>query len=197
MTNPTDLPTLLDVATVTQLLNAQPPIHLIDVRTPAEFATAHIPGSHNIPLERLPAYREEILSRLQATTILLCRTSNRSQKALELLQPGATSPLHVMMGGVTAWEAAGQPLRRGRSRWAIDRQVRGVAGALMVAGVAGSFLWRPLLALAGGVGAGLTWSALTDSCAMGAMLNKLPYNSGAACDVPTTLKALDIPAARA
>lgn len=196
MAHLTDLPAHLDVATVNQLLNEQRPVHLIDVRTPAEFETAHIPGSHNIPLEILPAYRDAILAKLQAPAILLCRTDNRSRKAAEILQGGTGRPLHVMLGGVTAWEAASQPLRRGRPRWSLERQVRGVAGALMLAGLAGSFVWRPLLALAGGISAGLTWSAATDSCAMGTMLSKLPYNSGATCDVPATLKQLGAPAAR-
>ena len=37
--------------------------------------------------------------------------------------------------------------------------------------------------LAAGVGAGLLFAGLTDSCAMGMMLTKLPYNRPAGCDV--------------
>lgn len=191
MTNPTtDLPPHLDVAAVRRLLAQHQTVHLIDVRTPAEYATAHIPGSHNIPLDTLAAHRDELLTALAGPVVLVCRTDNRARKAADILQPGATRTLHIMLGGVTAWEAAGQPLRHGQPRWSLERQVRGAAGALMLAGIAGGLLWRPALALAGGVGAGLTFSALTDSCAMGMLISKLPYNRGAVCDVPATLKAI-------
>jgi rhodanese-related sulfurtransferase len=185
-----DLPPHLDVAAVQRLISDHQTVHLIDVRTPAEYATAHIAGSHNIPLDTLPAHRDELLATLGAPVVLLCRTDNRSRKAAEILQPGAARTLHIMTGGVTAWAAAGYPLRHGQPRWSLERQVRGVAGVLMLAGIAGSLVWKPALALAGGVGAGLSLSALTDSCAMGMLLGKLPYNRGATCDVPATLKAL-------
>jgi hypothetical protein len=65
---------------------------------------------------------------------------------------------------------------RGRARWALERQVRLVAGSLVAAGVVGSLWKRPALALAGAVGVGLTISALTDTCALGRVLSALPYN---------------------
>ena len=67
---------------------------------------------------------------------------------------------------------------RGRARWPIERQVRFLAGSLVVAGVA--LGWRAPKAslLAGGVGAGLTASALTDTCTMARLLSVLPYNRG-------------------
>ena len=37
--------------------------------------------------------------------------------------------------------------------------------------------------LAGGVGFGLLTAALTNTCAMGMMLAKLPYNRGPECDL--------------
>jgi len=99
--------------------------------------------------------------------------------------------VHVLDGGITAWEAAGQAVRRGRERWTLERQVRSAAGSLVLLGVLGGLrAWRPLTYLAAAVGAGLTYSAVSDSCAMGMVLSKLPYNQGARGDVRAVLTQL-------
>ena len=68
-------------------------------------------------------------------------------------------------------------LLRGRAAWALERQVRLVAGALVLTGIlAGRYLSPKARFLAGGIGAGLTFSSLTDTCAMGSLLSRLPFN---------------------
>ena len=44
--------------------------------------------------------------------------------------------------------------------------------------------------MAGGVGGGLTFAAPSNTCAMGMLLSKLPYNRGAACDAHTIVAQL-------
>lgn len=61
---------------------------------------------------------------------------------------------------------------------------RPVAGSLVFTGVLASLLWPPALIVSGGVGAGLTFAATTNTCAMGMLLAKLPYNRRAAHDTP-------------
>lgn len=101
------------------------------------------------------------------------------------------SRVHILDGGLSAWEAAGLPVNRGRHRWSMERQVRGIAGGLALAGgVAGLVVWRPLGGLAAGIGGGLLVSALTDTCTMARVLAKLPYNRGAGCDVDAVVRAL-------
>ena len=65
---------------------------------------------------------------------------------------------------------------RGRKRWALERQVRLVAGGLALTSVLASLVWPPAVVLAGFVGAGLVFAAITDTCAMGMALTRLPYN---------------------
>ena len=86
-------------------------------------------------------------------------------------------------GGMMAWEAAGLSVERDeRAPWSIERQVRFAAGALVLLGVllsvavAPAFVW-----LAGFVGAGLAFAAVTDTCAMGLLLARLPWNRDANC----------------
>ena len=40
------------------------------------------------------------------------------------------------------------------------------------------------------MGSGLVFAGVTDTCAMGMLLARLPYNRGASCDVPTMVHAL-------
>ncbi|WP_017597745.1 YgaP family membrane protein, partial [Nocardiopsis lucentensis] len=82
----------------------------------------------------------------------------------------------VMNGGMNAWEAQGAPVVRGRERWSLERQVRLVAGGVVLTSVLASLLWPPAVAVAGVIGAGLTFAAITDTCAMGMALARLPYN---------------------
>ncbi|GAC1385968.1 MAG: rhodanese-like domain-containing protein [Herpetosiphon sp.] len=187
----TTFPTLVDVPDVIRLLGQHVPVKLIDVRTPAEFETAHIAGSYNVPLDQLGEHRAELRDRLRAPAILVCRTDRRAKEAEQLLREAGLEQVHVLHGGMTAWETAGQPLQRGRERWSLERQVRGVAGALVVAGMLGGrFVWRPIGLVATLIGAGLAYSAATDSCAMGMVLSKLPYNQDATCDVRAVVAQL-------
>ena len=80
---------------------------------------------------------------------------------------------------------------RGTSEtWAMDRQVRLVAGSLSLAAILASVLVPTAKWLAGGVAAGLTFSAVTNTCAMGNVLARLPYNKGSGCDVTEVLRQM-------
>ena len=95
---------------------------------------------------------------------------------------------------MAAWEAAGLPLARDRERWSMERQVRGVAGGLVLAGALGGlFVARPLTALAAAIGGGLVFSALTNTCGMAKVLGLLRYNQGAGCNPAATIAALTAP----
>ncbi|HZS00153.1 MAG TPA: rhodanese-like domain-containing protein [Chloroflexota bacterium] len=165
-------------------------VQALDVRTPAEFETVHIPGSHNLPLDLVRGQREA-LSAARTPLVLVCRSGSRAREAQVLLHSAGHDDVDVLEGGIAAWEQAGLPVERGRQRWSLERQVRGVAGGLVLAGALGGlFVWRPLGGLAAAIGGGLLYSALTDTCGLAALLARLPYNRGAGCDVHRTLAAL-------
>lgn len=120
-------------------------VKLIDVRTPAEFEAAHIPGSFNVPLDRLAEHREELKSHPTGPAVLVCRSGTGARQAEQLLREVDLPALHVLEGGVSAWEQAGLPINRGSQRWRMERQVRGVAGGMVLTGVLGSAtVWPPL-----------------------------------------------------
>ncbi|WP_020133862.1 rhodanese-like domain-containing protein [Streptomyces sp. 351MFTsu5.1] len=180
----------LDPAALRDLTRDGEGPRLLDVRTPGEFRTAHIPGSYNVPLDTLREHRAELRHHLDEDVILICRSGARATQAEQALAEAGLPNLRVLDGGVMAWESAGGPLNRGPERWDLERQVRLVAGTLvLVTGIAGLFV--PGLHLIGtAVGAGLTVAALTNTCAMGMLLAKLPYNRGPRTDLDSVVTAL-------
>ena len=183
-------PARLDVQGLRDWLTAADAPRVVDVRTPAEFTSVHIPGSWNVPLDLLKEHRHELREHLEQDVVLVCRSGARAGQAETLLAETGLPRLHVLDGGVTAWQAAGGPVNRGRARWDLERQVRLVAGGLVLGGVLASTFVPRLKWLSAAVGGGLATAALTDSCAMGALLARLPYNRGTGCDLQTVLAEL-------
>ena len=165
-------------------------ITILDVRSPVEFEAVHIPGSYNLPLDQLLEHRHELRG-LEQPMVLVCRSGARARQAELLLREIGLWQLSVLDGGLQAWERAGLDLGRGRQHWSLERQVRAIAGSLVLIGTLGSLLvWPPLIFLAAFVGAGLLFAGLTDTCLMGMLLSHLPYNQGAASDVKTVIAQL-------
>lgn len=156
---------------------------VIDVRTPAEYQQCHLPGSVNAPLDSLDNARLESLARkfkLNAgdPVFLMCQGGNRAKRAAEALNAQSPYALSVIEGGINACQAAGVNLNTGESKvWPLERQVRFTAGLLVFTGVVLGYTVHPgLFGIAGFVGAGLMFAAITDWCGMGLLLAKMPWN---------------------
>jgi rhodanese-related sulfurtransferase len=161
---------------------------VLDVRTPGEFDSAHIPGAYNVPLDLLREHRAELLAHLDDQIVLVCRSGARATQAFADI---GLPNVKILEGGMLAWQATDAPVNRVRPRWDLERQVRLVAGAIVLASVLGSLLVPGLQWVAALLGAGLVVAALTNTCAMGMLLAKLPYNrSTTACDLDSIIARL-------
>ena len=167
----------LGVDDLRRLADAGGAPRLIDVRTPGEFDAAHIAGSHNVPLDLLQAHGDVLGTYLDERDVLVCRTGRRAVQAADLLA-GAGRPAPRIGGGITAWQATDAPVVTGTPRWDLERQVRLVAGSIVLVAVLASTVVEWVKWFAAFIGAGLAFAALTDTCAMGMLLAKLPYNRG-------------------
>lgn len=158
---------------------ADPKTQVIDVRESGEFAAeGAAPGALLAPLSNDVAAAG--LLDAQKPVFVLCRSGARSAKAAALLEARGFADVRVVAGGLQSWQEAGYPLvRNGPTVWALERQVRFTVGALLLASFALGRLVHPVCyAAAPLLGAGLLYSALTDTCAMAAVLLKLPWNRG-------------------
>ena len=111
-------------------------------------------------------------------------------QAEETLRRTGLTNVHVLEGGITAWEARGFAVVRGAQRWDLERQVRLVAGPIVALSILASIVVPGAKWVAFAIGAGLAFAALTNTCAMGMLLARLSYNRGGICDLRTVVAQL-------
>lgn len=153
---------------------------MIDVRTRMEFYEVHAVGALNVPLDTLDpdlimASRGD---RAQEPLYVICRSGGRSAQACKAFANAGFENVVNVDGGTLAWIAAGLPVNRGTKKMiSLERQVRIVAGLLIVAGTILAAAVNPwFLVIPGFVGAGLTFAGLSNTCGMGMILAKMPWN---------------------
>jgi len=174
MTNNTRIQEI-DAQTLKQWLDDRA-VTLVDVRETAEYATERIPGAKLHPLSQFNPDRVQPLSGQKL--VLYCQSGNRSAKAAQqCLEAGFDSVIHLR-GGISSWKNAGYGIEKSHNApISLFRQVQIVAGSLVFVGTVLGVLVSPnFLILSGFVGAGLVFAGVTNTCAMGLLLAKLPYN---------------------
>ncbi len=148
---------------------------ILDVRTPSEFEETRIKGAFFHPLDML--HPDEVRTVAQGRPIaVVCKSGVRSKQAAEKLSAHGLDAC-VVTGGLDAWQDAGLPVLHGRQAIALERQVRIIAGTLVLTGTAlGATKHRGWLALSGLGASGLIFAGVTDWCGMGKLLKRLPWN---------------------
>ena len=168
-------------AKLAELIQGSRKIELIDVRTPVEFREIHLEIARNVPLDQLDP---KVLMQARnessgAPLYVICKSGGRGQQACEkLIKAGWTDVVNVE-GGTTACVEAGLPVVRGKKAVSLERQVRIAAGSLVLLGAAGSTYYPALIWLSAFVGAGLVFAGITNTCGMGMLLARMPWNQ---CD---------------
>jgi rhodanese-related sulfurtransferase len=152
-------------------------VDLIDVRTPAEFREVHVAFARNVPLDRLDAAAQQHrIAPPEEPLYVICRSGGRGRQACEKLLAAGVNVVNIE-GGTLACVDAGLPVVRGKKAISLERQVRIAAGSLVLLGVALGWLVHPAFtALSAFVGVGLVFSGVTDTCGMGLLLARMPWN---------------------
>ncbi len=150
---------------------------IVDVREGFEFESEKIAGCHHYPLSSL---NENALKDLDKNkpVYLVCKSGSRAALAADKFKNFGFQDVYVMEGGLNAWRAAGKPIVQSTAAsWSLERQVRFAAGALVLLGMLLALFVDPYFAaISLFVGAGLVFSAVTDTCGMGFVLAKMPWN---------------------
>jgi rhodanese-related sulfurtransferase len=179
MTSPSSLTDVTELApeTLRTWVGEHQGLVVIDVRSAAEFESMHIRGSYNVPLPLLSEHTDELADRLGSRVVLVCQSGARAEQARQSLAGSGIDTAYVLTGGVPGFAASGGDVVNGKDRWDLERQVRFAAGSLVVLGLAGGKFVSPRIRmLAGIIGAGLTFSAATNTCAMGQAISAMPWN---------------------
>jgi rhodanese-related sulfurtransferase len=165
-------------------------IELIDVRMPTEYREVHADGAINVPLDSLDpkAVADSRNGRSDRPLYVICKSGNRSSKAVQKFLDAGIDHVVSVDGGTDAWVDAGLPVVRGKKAISLERQVRIAAGSIALIGsvaamVTGNVYFAGIPAF---IGAGLVFAGITDTCGMGMMLSKMPWNQcsdGGSCSV--------------
>lgn len=81
---------------------------VLDVRTPEEFVTGHVPGAVNIPYDQVGARLAEVPR--DKDIVLYCRSGRRAAMAAEALAENGYTRLRYLEGDMPAWIAQGRPV---------------------------------------------------------------------------------------
>ena len=153
-------------------------VELIDVRTPVEFREVHVTFARNVPLDRLDPGQVTSGRKAEGDPLyVICRSGSRGKQACEKIQAAGFQNVVNVEGGTLAWAEAGLPVVRGKKTMSLERQVRIAAGALVFLGaVLGAFVHPYWIGLSAFVGAGLVFAGITDTCGMGMLIARMPWN---------------------
>jgi rhodanese-related sulfurtransferase len=160
------------------------PAQLLDVRTPGEFAAAHLPGAKLIPLGDLDAAAFQRERGAEAVPIyVLCQSGGRARKAIAKLEQAGVRGCVLVEGGTQGWMDAGLPVNRGQSRvLPLMRQVQITVGFISAAGAVLALAVNPLFAIIPLViGCGLLFAGITGICGLALLLAKMPWNRAQSC----------------
>jgi rhodanese-related sulfurtransferase len=154
-------------------------IDLIDVRMPTEFREVHAQSAQNFPLDSLDprAIESGRNGRSGEPLYVICKSGGRSSKAMQKFLDAGIDHVVNVEGGTTAWVNAGLPVVRGKGAMSLERQVRIMAGFFALLGALLGFFVHPyFIGLSAFIGAGLMFAGITDTCGMGMLLSKMPWN---------------------
>ncbi|CAH2789437.1 MAG: Rhodanese-related sulfurtransferase YibN [uncultured Paraburkholderia sp.] len=99
----------LSAAAATQLINRRNAA-VIDLRSSADFAKRHLPSARHLEFAELQAKVAQLVKNKSNPVLLVCQTGQQSNKAARIVQDAGYAEVHVLDGGVDAWQKAGMPI---------------------------------------------------------------------------------------
>jgi len=168
-------------------LKSDSQVALLDVRSPAEYRSGHIPGARLAPLDELEGSNLAGLAngagvRADNPIYLTCQAGLRAEQAAEVLHRAGLTHLTLVQGGTEAWQKAGLPVKSCGSALSLERQVQIAVGSLLILKVFFGFSVHELFFIAGAVvGAGLITAGLTGWCGMARLIGRMPWNRRRDC----------------
>ena len=94
-----------------QLINRERAV-LVDVREPEEFATGHMIGAKNVPLNQLDEKLASTVKNKTVPLLLVCATGARAQRAVAVAKKLGYEQAQAVSGGLKAWKEANLPVEK-------------------------------------------------------------------------------------
>ena len=98
----------VSVSEAKQMVDTNPDIVILDVRTEEEYNDGHIGKAILIPVSELESRLDELGK--DTETLVYCRSGVRSATASQILTDNGFSNVYNMLGGIVAWTNEGYPV---------------------------------------------------------------------------------------
>nr|WP_178131459.1 rhodanese-like domain-containing protein [Burkholderia pseudomallei] len=99
----------LSAAEATQLINRRNAL-VVDLRPAAEYGAGHLPSARSVEFGELQAKAGQLAKNKATPVLLVCQNGQQSQKARKIVEEAGYQDVHVLQGGVAAWQQAGMPV---------------------------------------------------------------------------------------
>ena len=103
----------VDADEALQMTN-DPDVLILDVRTPAEYAQAHIENSVLIPVQVLHTEYRKLKGHENKKILVYCRSGNRSVTASNILIKNGFNHLYNLKSGIRDWVKHRNPVQAGK-----------------------------------------------------------------------------------
>jgi rhodanese-related sulfurtransferase len=97
---------------VTQLMNRQGQMLVLDIRDGTDFATGHLPRARHIPFGELSKRVDEIDKYKDKPVIVTCKNGSRAGAASRFLRKAGFTTVYQLKGGLAAWQQASLPVEK-------------------------------------------------------------------------------------
>jgi rhodanese-related sulfurtransferase len=101
----------LSTVDAVQLINREKAI-VVDVSEKEEFASGHIGGARNVPLNQLEQRLPETVKNKAVPVLLVCPNGARANRALGVAKKLGYDKAQVLAGGLRAWKDANLPVEK-------------------------------------------------------------------------------------
>jgi rhodanese-related sulfurtransferase len=100
-------------AELTALVNRENAL-VVDLRPSAEFDKGHIPGSKNVQMSQFDPENKQLAPAKSLPVVLVCKAGQTAGDAAKRLRKAGFEHVHILDGGIGAWQQADLPLVKGR-----------------------------------------------------------------------------------
>ncbi len=101
-------------AQLTSLINRDNAL-VVDLSAPVDFEKGHVIGSRNIAMSQFDPEAKQLAKVRELPVVVVCRNGTTSAIAAKRLVKAGFKQVHLLDGGVAAWQSADLPVARGRS----------------------------------------------------------------------------------
>lgn len=102
-------------AELTALMNRENAL-VVDLQPAGDFEKGHIPGSKNVQMSQFDPENKMLAGAKALPVVAVCKTGVTSVQAAKRLRKAGFERVHVLEGGIAAWQQADLPLAKGRGK---------------------------------------------------------------------------------